>query len=158
MASGSIIMAWREASIFVLLSCAWERLGKEREKREREKNKHGTVRILISKVPSNHSSTPAPSDKSCLSPVDTTQQFRDQPKWKRSLFSEIGFLLKDNFYDLVQYRAKGWKLGEKYSQLYLDNVRPTSLKLMFAYFVESQNWMSMGSEYQAQTKWALLAS
>lgn len=110
------------------------RKGKRRKKEKKKKKTHGTVRVLISKVTSHHSGTwppgspRAPGNKSFPT-------CRHNPTFqKRQSFQRL-VVLKDSFWDLVQYRAKGRRLWEEYLQLHFDNLRIIFMKSVFKFFL-----------------------
>lgn len=92
-------MACIEASIFILLSCAWEKLGEEKEKRETQNTWHSQ----------------SPHKQSHLTPrLSWGSQWQELPVLQTQphsseeiVFSVAGSVLKDNLCDFVQYRAEG---------------------------------------------------
>lgn len=85
---GMVTMVWTEASILILLSCAWEKLWKEREKREK-KTWHSQSPHKQSHITPEWYSTPrlflGPRDRSSIS-HGYNPQFKQQPRMEEAWF------------------------------------------------------------------------
>lgn len=114
----SCLEAWKpglyRSKHFILLSCTWEKLGKERERNKT----HGTVRVLKSKVTSHLGWAGVPDGRSCL-------QRRHTPPFRRDSLSEAGFCAGGQSLWSCTIQSRGKRLWEEQSQLCFDNSRIT---------------------------------